>query len=263
MFSSSGNPIERRKIPNLRYPSGFGYVVIPSNVDRNKYVENCFRTNLIDLLTEDSEFIQDVWADRWVLQRIEFPEAYGKIGSMVVFVNDAISNRPTAVGVVAKNDEYDGVKEHQFKLRKASPSAEVSITGQGDEGKLFINILSESGKEGGIFIDIKNVEKTGVFNVEVQGDIRLKSDKSTYFYSEEDVSAKAKKAISLDSTEKTNMIASKFSIQNKDNYSVKQLFDDIITQISAITVQTALGQMPILNKVQVEDLKNSVAKIFE
>jgi len=256
------NPLARQRIPNPRYSVGYGYIVLPYDVDRGEYIENCYRTNLIDILTSDGEFVQDVRVDKNVLQEIEFPLGIDEAGSLVVFINEIISNHPIVIAILAKDDEYDNFVEKEFKIIKSFEENIVTIRGQGKKGNLFIHLKAPE-FENGLYIDIHNSQDKGRFVIEIQGDFALYTRKASSIQSLENVNLTAEKKLVTVSKEDSELTANKFLIQNSSEYSVKKLLEDILTEISNITVQTSMGVQPIMNKVQVEELKNKVAEIFK
>jgi len=256
------NPIARKRIPNPRYTVGTGYITLPYDVDRKIYIENCYRSNIVDILTDDGEYIQDVRIDKLVLQQIEFPFNIDDLGSIVVFVNEIVSNQPFIIATLARRDEYDNLEEKEFKFFKSFGEYVVTVRGQGKRGNLLIHLKSPE-DENGFYIDIVNSETKGKFKITIQGDYDLFVEKDVNIEAVENINLTATKKIVAISEDDTELTAQKILIQNKDKYSVKELFDEIITEISNITVQTSMGAQPIINKIQVEDLKNKVAQIFK
>lgn len=278
-ITNNFNPIKRLSVPNLRYSVGLGYVIVPYNVDREQYVENCFRTNLVELLTENSEFILDVEVDKFSIQLLDFPKENGKLGSLVVWVNEVNRNKPYVVAVLSKRDEFTDLREGEIRFKKSGNDNSSLLKLQGNKGNLFISAENSLGKEeNGIFIDVKNKKDLGKLIAYCQGETSLTSEKDITLTTAEKVIIKSKnnkeEVIEQDSksdikknwnvvvAEDTQFQSNIYFVQNSQGYSVKELLDEIITEISNITVQTALGVMPIINKIQVEALKQKVAQLF-
>jgi hypothetical protein len=187
-----GNGVSREIVNNYNYPVGFGYVTIPGDVDRKKYIETCLRKERIDIKLDDGGgVIQECYIDMGALQRIIFPEDTNTLGSCVAFITPRFYNKAIIVGVVSKSDETQLLDEKSFKKVVNSDSAAISIEGKGQSGELFINVESLFENEGNIFINLKSKNNSSKFNVRCFGDINL--------YSEGEVSLKSLNSIKIES----------------------------------------------------------------
>jgi len=164
------------KIPATRYTVGIGYVILPSEVNREEYVINCFRTETVTILTEQNEFLIDVKVDKWNIQLLEFPQKVKELGSAVCYINLEVQNEPIIIAVLSKLDESNELGENEFRLLKATKNGTVSISGRGDEGNLFINVDSKLEKGGKVFLNVTNDDKKAELNIHVKGKIDILSE---------------------------------------------------------------------------------------
>jgi len=152
-----------------RYTSGSAYITIPTEVDREQFIQQCYRMNRVCLLTENNEFFKDVPIDKSAIQNIEFPESGGGIGSPVIWVNIEPYNQVVIVAVLSKNDETFFLNEKKFKLNKTFGSNSVDITGDGGSGNLLISLNSDKEEGGLLNITINNKNKTGQLKIFING----------------------------------------------------------------------------------------------
>lgn len=233
----------KRRIPNSRLTTGIGYIIIPKGVDRDSFVINCLRKETVSLITQDGSYINNVNIDVDCLQRIEFPENSDSNGSCVVFVNEFNRNIPIVVAVLSKGNENQLLKEGEFKLFKKTKAGVVVISGDSNKGNLFIQLMSDENSGGEFHIDLLNNNKSSKLNINVKGTINIHA---------------------TDTIRLNSDVGIKFSNTNNDSGleaavlgdTLKQIFDDFIDEVSNITVTTAIGTQPILNKVQILDFKN-------
>lgn len=152
-----------------RYSSGVGYVFIPDDVDRDQFIQQCYRMNRICILSENNEFFKDVPIDKFAIQNIEFPETISEVGSPVVWLNIEPNNKIVVVAVLPKNDETYFINDKKFKLNKTFGNNSVDVTGDGGNGNLLISINSDK-DNGGIFnITVNNKNKKSKLNIFVNG----------------------------------------------------------------------------------------------
>lgn len=178
--------ISQRSVGGRRNPVGIGYVAIPKDIDRDLYVENCFRNGYIAIQTDWGEFFDKVKIDKVAIQNITFPLDSNNLGSLVVWVNYPKHNQPIIVGVISKNDEFLNIVEHQFLLSKESGGTIVEISGDADQGIIFVNINEKS--SGGIFtLNVRNQEGSAKINLHVDGDFNIEAGKKITLFLKDEI----------------------------------------------------------------------------
>jgi len=278
--------ISQRGVPGIRSSAGVGYVAIAKDVDRDVFVENCFRTGTIAVQTNFGEFLNKVKISKSALKYVEFPADYKGLGSEVVWVNIPKHNVPIVVGVLLKDDEFLNVSENQFLLHKEKDGSVVEISGDARFGVICVNIKAEGDEGGSLDINVKNQASDARINVEVDGEMNLKAGDNINVVAGEGFNLSVKNLLDeqketvikyqrkdgflyLDEfdneiTVKDGQLTVKTPKTNlgDGDYSVKDLLEDIIDEISNSTVQTGMGTQPLLNKVQIIALKQKVIKIL-
>ena len=160
------------KLKSLTYV-GIGYVIIPSDVNREEYIENCYVNEEVSIYPETGgTCYNNVKVSVNCLNNLEFPEG-GNFGSCVVYILHPTQKIPIVVGILSKKDEGFTLNYKLFKLMKSLGGNSVSITGDGVNGNLVINVHSEEDEGGQIVIDVNNFSQTGLFRLSVKGNIIL------------------------------------------------------------------------------------------
>ena len=107
-----------RKQGTVQQTTGFGYVLIPEGVDRDKFVDTCFRTNKISII-DDSEgnIIHECFISNEALQNIQFPRKVGEKGTPVMWISQSYMNQPMIVGTfVATNGRIPMRSDEEFSI---------------------------------------------------------------------------------------------------------------------------------------------------
>lgn len=157
--------------------AGIGYVIIPSDVNREEYINYCFVNESVSIYPEVGGIsYNNIKVSSNCLNSLEFPEGGENFGSCVIYLLFSTQKTPIIIGVLSKKDENLALNYKLFKLVKSLGNNSVSITGDGKEGNLFVNVQSDTNSGGQIIIDVNNLSKNGVFKLSVKGNIFLLSN---------------------------------------------------------------------------------------
>jgi hypothetical protein len=183
---------------NRRNTVTYGYITIPSNVDRGKYVANCLLTNIVSIMTIDGEFILHCMIDSDLLQRIDFPDKFPDLGSGVLILTEPIKNQAFAVAKFNKGADSHLSNENEWRMRKVTKNGIIEVSGNADSGSVFIK--AESYKDsGGLFIDVSNSSDSaqlklnvgGNINLYCKGDLNAQIDGKVTIYDKDDLTLKS------------------------------------------------------------------------
>ena len=172
--------ITRERSSNSAYPIGSGYIVIPSDVDRDIYIETCYRKERVAVQLDDGgSVLKNCFIDKSKIQEIIFPQTNKELGSCVIFVYDRYKSMPIVIGIISKKGDLQLLQENSFKKSVRSDTGSVSVEGKAKDGNLFINVESDFENSGNIFINLKSKNNTSKFNVNCFGDISIYSEGDT------------------------------------------------------------------------------------
>ena len=195
------NSIGQNGVPFPKNYGGIGYIYIPSDVERQKFISTCYNITKVSFVTEDGQIYHNVPIDKVAIKEVIFPSDDRKLGSPIVWMNIPFKDSPVVIGVYNALDEFQKLEEDQFALEKITSTGMVKISGKGKTGELFIyvNNFSSTGNtldlqddqleslpsrqqiEGGkIFIDVQNDGGTAEVNLNVKGKINIVTEDTTY-----------------------------------------------------------------------------------
>lgn len=158
------------KINSMTYV-GIGYVIIPTDVNKDEYIQYCYLNESVSILPETGGVCyNNVKVSVNCLNDIEFPEK-DNFGSCVVYLLHPTQKIPIIIGVISKHNESVSLNYKLFKLFKSKGNNSVSVCGDGSNGNLMINVVSEEQDGGQIVIDVNHYNETGVLRLRVKGDI--------------------------------------------------------------------------------------------
>ena len=164
-----------RKQSNESEGISYGYIVIPTNVDRDLYVESCLRRGRVSVMKEGGVFNMDLYITREALQNVHFPENPGEKGTAVVIANNPYAGTQMIIGTYDMNDEFPNWSEDTFRFRKIinKTSATLLI----DPKNKVINLTVDSPEDVQLNIKATGSENSKV-NVFSTGSVNVKADQN-------------------------------------------------------------------------------------
>jgi len=222
-----GDGVSRVNPGNRNEPTGLGYITIPIGVDRDLYIQTCYRKERVAIqLDGGGSVVSNCYISRATLQEIVFPEEINQLGSCVAFICLKHHNLPIIVSVISKPDETQLLEENSFKKIVSMKAANVSIEGKGKSGELFVNVESNSENEGSIYVTLKSKNNTSKFELKCFGEINV--------YSEGKTSLKALKDVNLQKIRIENQeeIISSEIILSDEGFEIRDSFNNVINSDS-------------------------------
>lgn len=159
--------------------AGVGFVVVPSEVDRVQYINDCYRTNTLTINGgKGYGYFSGVHADINVMQNIKFPTDEENRGTPVVWVKDAVSQLPVIVAVLRKQGEYYSLNENQFRLKRGTETRNVEIFIDGSTSALDITILGDKEEPANIDVKLSSENADSVLTVSCDNEINIIGEKA-------------------------------------------------------------------------------------
>lgn len=258
-----------------KYASGIAYIVIPSDIDRDVYIRECYKSSTVSIYSEHNGYNNRVSIDKYSLNFIEFPLAVGKFGTPVSFSVHPVMNMPVINGVFFNTDELSELEEHQFKFKRKLDENFVDISGSPKGKYVGVNVSVDEGGE--VYINVRSRDLSGKVNIHSDGDVNIVATNNVRLTqynkfecitasTEDDSEYSVHEQTSTEesfSNNKHNIYTDKLNInEGEEPFVLGKKFaafmKDFIDQVGSITTTTALGQMEILNKAQVLEFKNKV-----
>jgi hypothetical protein len=160
--------------------AGVGFVVVPSDIDREQYISDCYRTNTLTINGgRGYGYFSGVHTDIMVMQNISFPTDDENRGTSVVWIKDGISQLPVIIGTLRKQDEYYVLGENQYRLKRENveKTRSVEFFVDGDESCLEVNILGDKDEPANLNIKVNSENKDSVFNLSCDNELNISSEK--------------------------------------------------------------------------------------
>lgn len=261
--------IGHRPIGRGSIASGVGYIVVPMNEDRERYIKKCFDTGTVSIICERTgSMMNKIKVSLDIMEKLEFPED-DELGSMVAWINIARFNKPILIAIISKADDYIESNEHKFNVVKKLKGNVVSVSGDVKEGVLNLNVDGEGYAE--ININVAGKNNNGKLNIHSNGEIEL--------YTENKLTAHIGKDTKIEANTTEVKIQSKNVNVEADNVTVKgnikhnegseammlgdstiELLNKLITNISKITVLNPETSTP-LPIVNLADFSSLIPKL--
>lgn len=172
-MATGGKP---KKQSNTLGPIAIGYIAIPSEVDRDSYIQSCFRRNKVSVYIEGGCFINDIYITNEALQNISFPEEIQQKGTQVVINTIGINGAPIIIGTLPTSDESPTWEEDIFRFRKVIENISMYIEVNPKKKRLNMTVNSDEPTE----LVIENTGcKEGKVSIVSSGEVEIKTDKKT------------------------------------------------------------------------------------
>lgn len=187
---------------------GVGYVYIPMGIDRDEFVQTCYRRSRISImLDQGGGVINECYATQEVLNNVVFPDFNGLTGTPIVFVTDDFNTKPIVIGTLREPDNYNVREDGEMVHEVSYENTIVSISGSAKEGTLGISISGQSPNK--IFISCVGGEESKI-EIEADNEISIKANSKVDVTAYEELSVKMK---DVDSEIVSELFADKDSLQ--------------------------------------------------
>lgn len=200
------NGIGKSGLPDLRDSHSIWNVYLPYGIDRDKYIDNCFRTGTVTLINDNSEVKNRVKVGKMALQLIDFPSDKTELGSEVLCATMPYNGEIRVVDVFSTREQYTYQKENQYIFQKTNDigTAAIVVDGNGN----ILCMVDGNSSNGTLTLNVTNKERTGKLNINVNGDINIINDGSATVKSSKEVLIDSPK-IFLNNSEEPILLGSK------------------------------------------------------
>ena len=199
---------------------GLARVIVPSGVDRDQYVADCYRTGRIDLYDESQgTYLKQCYATNEVLANLRFPRGVGDIGDPVVWVaQPIIFNRPMVVGTFPSGDRMRLGTDQTIEIHKEWDKGYVDVTADAKDGSLNVVVHGQEKSGGTVRVSVLGDEKS-ILEVKSDGLVSVESGKELRVRSYEKIDIQLENPDNLD---QTGVVVTKDSVDIAANYSVDE-----------------------------------------
>ena len=155
--------------------AGVGFVVVPKDVNRVQYINDCYRTNTITMNGgRGYGYFSSVNVDPNVMQEIKFPTDDENRGTPVIWVRDSISQLPVVVASLRKQNDYYYLEQNQYRLKRGSEDVRnVEIFLDGNKTSLDFNLVGDEEEPADLNIKLSSANSDSEMNVDCDNDINV------------------------------------------------------------------------------------------
>ena len=229
-------------IPNV----GIGYVIIPSDIDRAKYLKGVYSTGVLMIRTEFQDTVHSCRVTRDVIERLKFPKEAGQLGTTVVWVKTAFLNMTVVVGTLPSIHDKVSTGEESQSITYDYEDSVVNRTIDGKEGQYTISIITD---EVGLGYKVTvSSEKTSSLEMLPSGQIKI--------YGEEAIHLSSYKEMSLSITQDGETVSMSLDFDGfeyTDRFGNEIFVDEngvrFITDLLAINNSLQIGEGDSLSPV--------------
>lgn len=166
---------------------GVGYLVVPEEIDRTQYIDDCYRTQTVSINAgEGYGYFNAVRCPQNVLENLQFPTE-GNRGTPVLWVKDGMSHLPVIVGWLRKEGDYYALGENQWRISRGNDKRNVEIFVDGNTSSFQINVLGDEQEPANLQIKLSSKNKDSVFNLSSDNEIQLSGVKKTVLNSNNEI----------------------------------------------------------------------------
>jgi hypothetical protein len=252
-----------------KWSCGVGYVCIPSDIDRDIFITDCFLRGTLMIRTNDGGVYRNCPTNISTFNDITFPDVFTSNGTPVVYLTEPVHKQPMVIAALIFNDDIIDQAEDQFKIKKIYKDNIVEISGSAKDE--FLTILVNGSKKSDFNIRLVNANNKANLNLEIDGDINILASHDITAQANNQMVQKVGVEDEVSSLTQTpteiNARINKFSINDGNEpitlgNALKTILDNLFTMLGESTTTTAIGQMPLLNGQQIAALKDETAKIL-
>ena len=176
--------------------AGVGYVVVPPDIDRLEYIEDCYRTNTITMSGGVGYgYFFNVHVDSNVMQNLVFPSNVDDDvrGTAVVWVKDSVHQVPIVIASLRKQDDYYILSENQHLVKRETESTSVVLFSDGSRALHEVTISGNKENPATLNIKVTSENQDSIINLYVDNELNIASQKKVNVLTEDEFSIKVNK----------------------------------------------------------------------
>lgn len=219
---------------------GVGYVYIPMGIDRDEFVQTCYRRSRISImLDQGGGVINECYITQEVLNNVVFPDFNGLTGTPIVFATDDFNTKPIVIGTLREPDNYNVREDGEMVHEVSYENTIVSISGSAKEGTLGISISGQSPNK--LFLSCVGGEESKI-EIEADNEVSIKANSKVDVTAYEELSVKMK---DVDSEITAELFADKDSLQLRRDKNIITLDKDNVHIETDKEVNVNGGKEPV------------------
>lgn len=179
-----GRPRKQRNDPEVLER---GFITIPYNVEKSDYIETCYRTGTVSVLSDGGNLRNEVLITNEALQNIDFPTEEGGEGTQVIIASLPYRTNPIIIGTITNRNNSPAWSSNMHRFVKFNEDTSVCIEMSADEKSIDISVNSTEKTDINI-ISVGNEES--VIKLNTSGKAIVSADKEIDAISYDTINAK-------------------------------------------------------------------------
>ena len=152
---------------------GVGFLVVPEEIDRTKYIQDCYRTQTVSMNGgEGYGYFNAVRCPQNILENLSFPTETNR-GTPVIWVKDGMTHLPVIIGWLRKEGDFYALGENQWRISRGNEKRNVEIFVDGNETSMQINVMGDSEYPANVDIKLTSQNKDSVFNLSSDNEVNV------------------------------------------------------------------------------------------
>ena len=158
--------------------AGFGYVVIPDDLNRNEYISKCLSSKRVTIYGgEEYGRIRNVPCSRETIQNINFPLNSADFGTGVFWIKSSQTNQPHIIATFDKDTEFEGYEENKYIKNFKFRNNNFFIAIDKENNTIDLHIVSDETSDSTVNILLSSKTKNSTLNILSDGKINVESTK--------------------------------------------------------------------------------------
>lgn len=174
-------------LPGNRLSAGVGWLYIPKDLPRERFIQSCYKNGTVSFMTENSERYDNIKVSKQLFPELEFPSGKDVLGSQLFWVLTPKYKQPVVVGVLLKNGEYLNLSEGQFLFSKRTESGYVEVFGSVKDGSNLVLKLESEVPSGKILVTSTTRDGSGEIELIADGKVSIDSGGSVEVHASQDI----------------------------------------------------------------------------
>ena len=220
--------------------NGFGYTIIPMDVDREDYLKIVYQTGYAMILTLDREILKDVKIPNHLIDQIKFPKEIGEYGDLVSWSAVKQLNQIFLTGIYTKPGQFYPYTETSSVKSYISEKFTVTRSIDSSIPIYSVSVDSEDEESGGLEFKARGSSSTSRVRILTDGNIDVSADDSLK------VSVEKKLEINISSEEGTE---SQLIIDKDGGLTYTDQFDNKLSIIDG-SIEIESKQIKLGDKAQ-------------
>lgn len=171
----------QKGIRGIRTSHSIWNITLPLDEDRDSYIANCYRTSTVSLININGEVRHKIPIGKLAIQLVDFPLTDNRLGSPVICGNIVGHDQIFVLDVFNQEDEFTNIRENEIEISKSDGDNNATVSLVGGKGHAIISVDSDQEDGGRVYLNVSNNSGSGQFNVQVDGDIAIVNNNSTFW----------------------------------------------------------------------------------